>query len=352
MELSAKIILPELLTKQSINNIRFISSEGKFTYYQKRSGSLIYSSNYKVHEMIKGPIGTEYTVTATENRKKIVISKNETFHTYYSLRAKESIYLANFGEIEIKEIGTGSNAKLHLDDSWVSFYDFYSKTIIFESTTNSATRFSIKLNNKLNPYFSPQVIMSDENNIYYTDLGDSGAVGVLRYQRNSNQSELIHKLTDPMIRFEMCLKNKELILLEVGINSSNTGTTIRSLPLPAENFKFTKNIYSSNVHDIGHMVCNFSPENIIFIKNSGNNLQVKADVFELNLTTQNLKPLSDFFTVSSLINMDGILLVLDKGKYYVLSGKLDFKNIDLLKNLPEEPIPSDIKDLEKVKTNE
>ena len=42
----AKIVLPELLAKQAVSNIRYLSQDGKFTYYQKRSGSLLFSSNY------------------------------------------------------------------------------------------------------------------------------------------------------------------------------------------------------------------------------------------------------------------------------------------------------------------
>ena len=80
--LQAKIVLPELLAKQAVTNIRFLSQDGKFTYYQKRSGSLLFSSNYKVIEMIKGQIGTQYTVIGTPARKKIIVMQMKVFITF------------------------------------------------------------------------------------------------------------------------------------------------------------------------------------------------------------------------------------------------------------------------------
>ncbi len=183
----AKIVLPELLTKQAVSNIRYLSQDGKFTYYQKRSGSLLFSSNYKVTEMIKGELGTQYTVIGSPARKKIIIMQNETYHNFYSIRAKEKIFLAEFGESVVKEMAYGSAAKLHLDDSWFSYYDFYEKKLFFESTANSALKFSIKLNNKINPYFNPQVVMSDDNTVYYTDLGETGTPGIIQYNRTQNE---------------------------------------------------------------------------------------------------------------------------------------------------------------------
>ncbi|MBC7713366.1 MAG: hypothetical protein H7177_08505, partial [Rhizobacter sp.] len=185
----AKIVLPELLAKQAVSNIRYLSQDGKFTYYQKRSGSLLFSSNYKVFEMIKGEIGTQYTVIGTPARKKIIVMQNEAFHTFYSLRAKEKIFLVDFGDTTLKEMGKGSSAKLHLNDSWLSYYDYYEKTLYFENTSNTAIKFSIKLNNRINPYFTPQVVMSDDNTVYYTDLSETGAPGLLQFKRNLSKAE-------------------------------------------------------------------------------------------------------------------------------------------------------------------
>ena len=80
----AKTQLPELLAKQSINNIRLISQDGKLTYYQKKSGSLFLSTNYKVSELIKGPADSHYTLVVGDFQRKIAIAQNENYHNYFS----------------------------------------------------------------------------------------------------------------------------------------------------------------------------------------------------------------------------------------------------------------------------
>jgi hypothetical protein len=348
-----KIILPQLLTKQAINNIRFLSSDGKFTYYQKRSGSLLYSSNYQVHEMLKGPLGTQYNVIASQSRKKMIILQNENYHTFYSMRAMEKIYLANYGEHATKQIGMGSDAKLHVDDNWISYYDFYKKTLTIENTNNSAAKFNIKLNNKKNPYFSPQVVMPDENTVFYTDLGENGSFGIIRYTRNNNTSKLIYNSKTPMIKAELCLHSQQLLVLTSGINFSQEGTSLNQYKLPFDDIKSGNVLYSSPVNDIGQMICNIDSEKIYFIKNFGTNESVRTDVTELNVNSKLPKTMSELKTVTSIINMDGTLLALDKGGYFIVKGTLDFKNIDTLKSLPPGGVGEAIKNLDKqIENNE
>jgi hypothetical protein len=343
----AKIILPEFLTKQAVSNIRFLSQDGKFTYYQKRSGSLLFSSNYNVIEMVKGELGAQYTVIASPSKQKVVVTQSESYHNFYSLRAKEKIFLTNFGDTVLKEVGMGSAPKLHLKDTWLSYYDYYSKILSFEHTTNSAIKFTIKLNNRINPYFSPQVEMSDENTVYYTDLSETGNVGLLEFKRNLGKSELIFKSTTPMIKAEICLHNNQLVMGLFGLNFSKEGTNITRSPLPITDFSKRQNIYSSPVNDIGQLVCNFSEKEITFIKNYGSNDLASTDLVDLNPETKELKLLSELKTITSVINMDGTLLALDKGKYYIVKGNTDYKNIDSLKALPPEGMSEAMKELDK-----
>jgi len=329
--LQAKIVLPELLTKQSIDNIRFLSQDGKFTYYQKRSGSLIFSTNYKVQEVLKGDIGTQYTLFATPEKKKIVILQNLNYHNFYSLRAKEKIFLLNYGESLPKEIGLGSTPSLLLNDSWLSYYDLYSRTLNFENTTNSPLKFSIKLNNRINPYFIPQVLMSDDNTIYYTDLGENGFIGLLQYKRNSSKSELIYKADTAMVKVEICLLNNNLAMGIFSIHSANKGSSISLTQLPLTNLDKREIIYKSESNDLGHMVCNFEKDKIIFIKNYGLASNPSYDIASLNSTTKELTQLSELNTITNIVNMDGILLTQDKGKIYVVKGDTDLKSIDSLK---------------------
>lgn len=345
--LEAKIVLPELMAKQAINNILFISQDGKFTYYQKRSGDMLFSTNYKVQEMIKGEIGTKYTLFATPARKKIVILQNPNFHNFYSLRAKEKIFLVNYGESTPREIGKGISPTLLLDDTWLSYYDPYTKILSFENTTNSALKFSIKLNNHINPYFVPQVVMSDENTVYYTDLNGDGIVGVLEFKRNTSKSELIYKSTSAMTKAEICIHHDNLILGVFGIHAGNFGSSISKSPLPVKDFAKREVIYKSEKNDLGHLVCDFDKNNIAFIKNFGTATVPIYDIADLNTTDKKITPLSEIKTANNIINMDGILLTQEKGKYYIVKGDIDFKNVDTLKAKPESSKKMKAEEVEK-----
>ncbi|MBC7539263.1 MAG: hypothetical protein H7281_10610 [Bacteriovorax sp.] len=344
----ARIVLPELLTKQAVNNIRFLSNDGKFTYYQKRSGSLLFSTNYKVQEMLKSDIGTNYTIFASPARKKMIILQNVHFHNFYSLRAKENIFLVNYGESVPREVGTGTSPNLLLNDTWLSYYDPYTKVLNFENTSNAALKFSIKLNNRLNPYFIPQVLMSDENTVYYTDLSEVGIYGVLEFKRNTSKSEIIFKAPSAMIKAEICLNQDQLIMGVFGIHFSKIGSSISKSPLPIKDFSKRENLYTSELNDLGHLVCDFDKDNIAFIKNTGNINSPRYDIANLNTSDKKITALSEKKTVTNIINMDGTLLTQEKGKYYIVKGEVDFKNIDTLKAKPDAVpgINAEKKDLE------
>lgn len=332
------IILPELLTKQAVTNIRFISQDGKFTYYQKRSGSLLFSTNYKVQEIMKGAIGTEYTLIASPAHKKIIILQNPNFHNLYSFRRKLKIFLLNFGETTPIEIGRGISPRLLLDDTWLSYYDPYSKNLNFESTKNAALKFSIKLNNKINPYFIPNVLMSDENTIYYTDLNEKGMVGVLEYKRNSIKSSIIYKASSTMVKAEICINQNHLILGLFGIHFSKEGSSITSSTLPFQDFSKRESIYTSELNDIGHLICDFDKDNIAFIKNYGNVNSPAYDIANLNTLSKKLSPLTELKTITNILNLDGTLLTQEKGKYYVVKGDVDYKNVDALKSRTDNKV--------------
>jgi hypothetical protein len=344
----ARIVLPELLTKQAVNNIRFLTKDGKFTYYQKRSGSLLFSTNYKVQEMIKGDIGTGYTIFASPARKKMIVLQNTNFNNFYSLRAKEKIFLVNYGESVAREAGAGISPKLLLNDTWFSYYDPYTKILNFENTSNSALKFSIKLNNRLNPYFIPEVVMSDDNTVYYTDLSEVGNYGVLEFKRNISKSEIIFKAPSPMMKVEICLNQDQLILGIFGIHFSTIGSSISRSPLPLKDFSKRENLYTSDLNDLGHLVCDFEKDNIAFIKNTGNINSPSFDIANLNTGDKKITALSEKKTISNIINMDGTLLSQEKGKYYIVKGDVDYKNVDTLKAKTElaPGVKEEEKDLE------
>jgi hypothetical protein len=319
------------MAKQATNNLRLISQDGKFTYYQKRSGSLFLSTNYKVTELVKGTPDTHYSVTAGDEQKKIIITQNENFHNYFSLRNPENIFVADYGTLAIHKIGQGISPQLHLGDTWISYFNPTERIITFEHTTDNALKFALRLNNRINPYFIPNVVMADENTVYYTDLGENGVPGLIEHKRNLNKSDIIYSAASPLTKFELCFNHSTLFFAETGINSALSGTKLSQLIFPFKDIKQRNIFYTSRMNDLGHMVCNFSSDSLYFIKNSGTALATLNNIVEYNFKTKKLNTLTDFNNSTSLVNMDGTLLTLDHGTYYIIKGKSDFKTIDSLK---------------------
>lgn len=335
-EVRAKIVLPELLTKQSVSNIRFLSQDGKFTYYQKRSGSLLYSTNYKVQEVIKGELGAEYNLIATPYRLKIAVSQNNNFQNFISMRAKQNIYLITYGETSYRKVGLGIYPKLHVKDLWISYFDAYEKTLFFENTINSVLKFSIKLNNKINPYFIPQVVMSDEDTVYYTDLNENGIPGLIKFKRSTNKTDVLYKANHPSVKFEICQLDSQLIFATFGIRSSTDGTIMSKIPLSSEEFSKREVFYQSEQNDLGHLICNLDNSQVYFIKNYGNKTAPVYEAASVEVGTKNITMLTELKYVTNIINMDGNLLTQDKGKYFIVKGQTDYKTIDSLKLSPDK----------------
>ncbi len=320
------------MAKQSSDNLRLLSSDGKFTYYQRRSGSLHFSRNYKILDILKSNMGTQYTLYSTPAKKKILISQDSNFNTFLSTRMKEKIFVINYGESFPREVGQGISPRLHVEDNWISYYDPYEKIIFFEHSTNYALKFSIKINNRINPYFIPQVVMLDENTVLYTDLGESGNPGLIIYKRNLGTSEILYKQDSPMVKFEINLCRGKILFSEFGIYHSKLGSKISILGDKDNLIKNQSNIYSSTFDDIGHTTCDYQNDLIYFVKNTGDLKNDFYEIAELNFKDKKTQILTDLKYSTTLINMDGLILTFDKGKYLIVKGEVDLKNVDMLKS--------------------
>ncbi len=323
--------LPELLAKQATNNIRFITNDGKITYYQKRSGQLLLSQNYKVSEVLKGTPANHYTLLATKNRNKIIIQENVNYHTYYSLRGAEKIYVVNFGQSSARYVGMGNGPRLHLNDEWMSYYSHQNKTIYFEHTTNSALKFQIVINARKNPYFTPQVTMYDEDQILYTDMNEDGIQGIFHFKRSTGKSILKYKQTTLFSRIELCNSDSNIYIGEFGHLLTGPGTIIQKINYKnIESFNGLESIYSSPFNDPGHINCR--DDNLLyFSKNIGSsNYKAIYEIIALDVTTKKEQVLTYFKSTSQLIDMDGVYLVNEKGKTYIVKGNNNYKFIDIL----------------------
>lgn len=323
--------LPELATKQTIENIRFLSRDGKYTLYQQNSGSLYLSTNYKVYELIKGVQNSNYSVIGSMARENLLIEQDQSFQRNYSLIKENKIFILKKGENRAIEIGSGRWAKLHLEDKWVSFLKPYEKTITFKQI-NSGLEFKIKLNYQLNPFFIPEVVMINDNEILYTDLNKDGHSGIIKYNRSQNKFTVFLKVPDINRKIELCRNKDQIFVAEYGLNHSSQKSIIYQIPMNKLDMGNASIIYESQHNDPGNLICDYTEDSIYFVKNLEKERQrTSYEVVKLQLKDKSYKILSDVIFASHFINMDGNLLLPYLGVYYVLEGSSDLKKFDLLK---------------------
>ncbi len=334
--------LAKLSTKQAINNLRFISHDGKFTYFQRRSGTLLLSTNYKAIEVVKGSLGSQFTMIGSSARKKLIISQDPYFNTFYGVRHNLRIYQVGYGDSNSKEIGVGLYPAIHLNDTWASFYDSHLKSIFYKNLASEALNFKIILGNSLNPYFIPQTIMASEDQILFTDINNQGIPGVVLFNRKNNSTVTFYKAQSYNSKVEICSNETSFFIGVFGLNRTIKGSSIIKFEKKNLIAEKGETIYTNNRNDIGQMVCNFDNESIYFIKNFSSDKKEKIEIAELVLANHEVKALSNVIVASSLVQMDGLLLLPFRGEYFILKGNANLINDSILVN-PKMPSPIELK---------
>jgi len=313
--------LSKMSTKQDIINLRFMSLDNKFTIYQRRSGHLLLSTNFKVIELLQSNAGSQYEVIGSEDRKKLVLIQDQDYFKNISIRKNKKIYIADFGNSNATLMGEGTSPSLHLMDTWLSYFSFDQNVLHFGNTENSTLKFQIKLQDNKNPYFIPQAVMLSENLVLYTDTDQKGFPILLKFTRSSKNFEPIYKSSSINEKIEICRYKDHLYLGLFSINKGKNSTIIYQGD--ASDFKLdkSKSIYESNLNDPGGIICNFSQDEIFFIKNTGkNNSSKRTELVELNLKTLQTNILSDLYYTASAFNMDGRLLIPYRGEFLLVKG--------------------------------
>ncbi len=327
--------LPVLFAKQPAAYVRFISKDGTYTYYLTRSGSLMVSTNYQSAEVIKGVPGTNYLVSSSPSRKVLLFTMDQNYLDFMSQREANTIYKMSFGKKDAVKIGYGLDPKLHLEDNWASYFNIQENAINFQNLTSEALQFKIKINNLINPYFIPQVVMLNKETVLFTDLSQTGVPAITIFSRADKKSKLIFKGTSQFEKIEICLKNDFLIVGHFGFDKSTNGSSIDLIPIK-ELQEFNKtNIYQSAKNDIGNLVCDFEKDTIYFIKNYSTNINQVYEVASLNINNKEEKKLTSILNATQILSMDDKLLLSAFGKTYVLAGRSDYQK-DFFQKEPEK----------------
>jgi len=316
--------LPVLTSKQDIKNIRYMSEDGRNTYYQRRSGGFYLSSKFKLHEIIKGKQGTEYSAYTSHHQKMLLVIANRTYHNLLSIRKPLDIFVTAIGSLSAKFVDSGVKPRLHLDDTWVSYYNHKEKVLHFRNIKNDINDFEINVGNALNPYFIPEVVMLNENEIVYSALNNNGFPGIIHFNRTSKEFVSIYKSNSINQRFEFCRNDKNLFITELTLNNDNQGTKIHKVMLPMieKSLNAKSVIYKSKLNDFGKVICAGIKDSLYFIKNLTTDTGKEFyEVAQLNLTNNTVEVVTNLRYVTDLMYHGGRIIIPMHGKNYVLVGE-------------------------------
>lgn len=327
--------LPELLTKQSLDNIRYISDDGKTTYFQKRSGSLHLTYLFNTYDILTLTANTQFTVHVSSFKKKVLVSANKTYLTNHTFFAEPDLYVGEFNSKIISPIGKGTKAKLHLLDSWISYYHPKTKEIEIKEIGNDKNSFTVKLKNKVNPYFSPEVIMTNEQTVVYTDLTPEGYTIAYKIDRRDGQIVALIRTNYPGMKIEMCLADKKIYWGQFSLGDTDHGSSIFLTEVDSL-MKLNKQdlIYSSPRNDLGHIICETNNDKLYFISaiNKESEINIKStEATEFDLKTKVTNVLSQIGDATQLIRLDNRVLIPYRGKLLVVKGEANLKSDDLIK---------------------
>lgn len=314
--------LPRFATKLSMDGLRYISRDGKYSYAQKRSGALSLVADFKSRDIIEGPPGTNYHVTSSSARKKVIIEVERAWHQEMDLTKLHEIWVAPLGSTNIVSVGKGRVPRLHLDDDWVTFYDPKSQSIHVQFLPVAKRHFVIRLNRKHNPFFMPEVLMLNPEVVLYTDINNKGHAALLSYNLVDNKVTVMNKAEKSGTRMELCSFGKYAALGEFSYPEAKRGSSIRIMAwkVVAGLGGFAQ-MYQTTDNDLGQMSC--ADGKVWFVKTVTEDFSTNNQVTEaasLDVLKGKVEIHSSLNRVSNLINMDGRILLPFREDIFVLEG--------------------------------
>lgn len=319
----ARIELPKFAAKQSLDNIRFMTQDGRYTYAQKRSGALSMSTSFKTVDVLTNPPGTNYIITSSEARKKMVVEVESNWHQDLDLNKVNDIMVGPLGGSQFSKVGRGRFPRLHLDDEWLTWYDPKEKAVHVQFLRVPDRHHVIRLGKKTNSYFFPEVVMLNQETVLYSDVNDKGFSALLAWNIVEKKMTVVRKSEVSGTRLEMCRRGNMIVVGEFSYDDTNRGTTIMVQAWrDAPSLGGFSTIYRVSDNDLGQMVCG-SGNRLWFVKTMSedrklNIRQTEATVMELPSGKITVK--SDLEHVSNIIEMDGRILIPMREDVYVLEG--------------------------------
>ncbi len=324
--------LPRFLTKHPTESIRFITLDGRYAYLQKRQGVLGLVSSFRSVDFISDNSQSDFIVKDSRFKQRLVIEVIPFHQKEFNLIKNHKILVVDWGKTQTREIGLGRDAKLHLDDEWISYYDPIAKIISLQNILTQKI-FQIKLSPKISPYFFPEVEMVSADTLIYTDVNEKGYVALIQYNLVTQKSIILYKSSQNGTRLELCQAKGYLAIGEFPYDDIARTSKILQIKLTeSTNLAGFSTIYSSTDSDLGNMLC--QENSIYFIKTMVHLKRINSkqtEAVKLDLKTTQVQTVTDLESVTQLISMDGRILIPFRGDFHVLEGNANLTD-DKLKS--------------------
>lgn len=327
-EVIAKTQLPELSTKQQLTNLRYISADGKVSYFQNNSGKLIMTTMFKNFDILNFKKYADFQVFVSQSKKKILVEVDSTHITNLDITKNNDIYLGDFSGKEVELVGSGTSIKLHLLDNYSSYFEVKKGLLHILNNKTKKELTVIQLRNNLNPFFIPSVVMTLPTKVLYTDINKDGLQALLEYDLVTGKFKPIHKAKASGVKLETCFVDDKLVVGEFSHPSINRGSSITYYNVTNGTLSSPQLVYSSSLEDIGNMHC-LNEKEIYFIKTFAQDSFInynKTDVAQLNLLSKDVTIKSDLLKATQIYAMDDRILIPYQDKTLVVTGS---NNLDL-----------------------
>ena len=319
ISVSAEKKLPQFITKQPHSAIRYVSNDDSLSFYQKRTGSLIFSQNFKLTEVLKGPAKTYYFVIAGSEKKKFLIIKDPFFTNAHSVRHKQEIYVFDIKDKTTKLLGRGISPKLHFFESWATFYDPHQKKIYVKSLVSDSLSYTLNIKSTNAPYFIPEVLVLSNNTVLLTDVNKKEHLSIFQFNRSEKKMRSMYLSSAPGTKVEFCQLKGNIYFGEFGLNPSSGKSVITGIDSKG---KF-QSFYQSDSSDLGNLICHKETNRLYFIKVfpiGKSTYEYTSEVVALDPKTKKINIISKLKNVTQVINMDGRILIPHQGVLLIAHG--------------------------------
>lgn len=308
--------------------------DGKYAYIQKKPGVLGLVSNFRSIDFLIESQNNSFVVRGSPFKTRLIIESIPDYHEVLNLNKNHEIFVIDYGNTVTRRIGNGRNAKLHLKDEWISYFNTENKSIHLENLITQK-KFEIKLSKKLNPFFLPEVEMISSGSILYSDINESGFAALVSFDLASLKSSVIYKSSQNASKIELCGTPNYIAFGEFPYEGVTRSSRIQVMNLGNfENFSSFTTLYHSKDQDTGNMICHDS--GIFFIKALSFDQKINYKVTEavrLDLKDKKIETRSNLKQVNQLIEMDGRIIAPFKGDFFVVEGKANISE-EILKASP------------------